>query len=57
MLTDFYIAVHNYDVRRLTTHYCLHNVNIVSTLLFCSTHYNGSVVPCMCTSPTTEHNR
>ena len=34
MVTDLYIAVLTYDVRRLTTHYCLHNVLTVSTLLF-----------------------
>ena len=44
----FYIAVLNYDVRSLTMHYCLHNVIIVSTLLFSSTQqYHGFVVPCM----------
>ena len=44
MLTDFYIAVLNYEVRHLTTHYCLHDVITVSTLLFCSTHNHGSIV-------------
>ena len=52
--TDFYIGLLNYDVGCLTTHYCLHNVIIVSTLLtqlpwFCCTMYDvNCLYVCVC---------